>query len=545
MRRGGVVFRRGFELPPSGSLLLFLSKQPLPAGRTPGTLTRLAPAGPPEVRRLEPNVLTLDFVDVTAGGDTQHDVYCYAANQFVWRKNGMERDPWDSAVQYKDELISKKFAPDSGFEATYKFTLESAVPKNLTIVIERPDLYTIRCNGQPIQARAGEWWLDKAFGRIPIAAQARVGENHVTIKATPFTMFHELEPAYLLGDFALKPVARGFVVASDQPIVVSKGRSALTHSFNPDGTMWLSGGIGFGEGEDRAPSVTFDLGRPADLGAIMIWNYNENHVRDLTSRGASRIRLTGAAVGAKKSQPGEFNIPIGTFDLPRANGGDALAQTLTVKAPGVRFVRCDILANHAGVSYPAAGQPEDNGFVGLAEVQFFGGNGEQLTGVKVLRASSELAGHGRQAVHLVDGTGLDSGRPGWNTQGHPFYSAGVAYRERFDMGQLHGRYCVALTDWYGSAARVTVNGKPAGWIVAPPWKCDVTPWLQRGSNEIEITVIGTLKNTLGPHHGNPGLGAAWPSAFHQGPASGPPPGAQYSTVAYGLFEPFALQSVSE
>jgi hypothetical protein len=61
----------------------------------------------------------------------------------------MERNPWDSAVQFKDELIRKTFPAGSGFTASYKFTIEEAVPKDLAIVIERPDLYTITCNGQP------------------------------------------------------------------------------------------------------------------------------------------------------------------------------------------------------------------------------------------------------------------------------------------------------------------------------------------------------------------------------------------------------------
>ena len=73
---------------------------------------------------------------------------------------------------------------------------------------------------------------------------------------------------------------------------------------------------------------------------------------------------------------------------------------------------------------------------------------------------------------------------------------------------------------------MAVNGKPAGFIDAPPWECDVTKWVKRGQNEVEVTVIGTLKNTLGPHHGKPALGAAWPGSFHVGPNPGPPPGAE-------------------
>ena len=141
----------------------------------------------------------------------------------------------------------------------------------------------------------------------------------------------------------------------------------------------------------------------------------------------------------------------------------------------------------------------------------------------------------------ANGSGLTSGRTGWNLQGHPFYSAGVSYRERFDVEKRAGRFVVSLPNWYGSVAKVAVNGKPAGYIDAPPWECDVTKWVKRGQNEVEVTVIGTLKNTLGPHHGKPASGAAWPGSFHKGPNPGPPPGANYSTVAYGLFEPFVLK----
>ena len=257
-------------------------------------------------------------------------------------------------MQFKDELITKKFPAGSGFEASYKFAVEGSVPKNLAIVIERPDLYTITCNGKPVTAKKGDWWLDKAFGRIPIAAAARVGENVVTLKAAPFTIYHELEPAYVLGDFALRPADKGFVIAPDQPLQLGK----------------------------------------------------------------------------------------------------------------------------------------------------------------------------------------------WNEQGQPFYATGVAYRQKFDADKPAGKYQVFLPGWYGSVAKVNVNGKLAGYITAPPWECDVTKQIKRGGNTVELVVIGTLKNTLGPHHGKPGRGSAWPGMFQNGPKDGPPPGSSYDTIGYGLFEPFVLKQVS-
>ena len=129
----------------------------------------------------------------------------------------------------------------------------------------------------------------------------------------------------------------------------------------------------------------------------------------------------------------------------------------------------------------------------------------------------------------------------WKDQGRPFFSAGVAYRQRFRLDGSKGRYRVQLPSWLGSVATVTVNGKLAGHISYPPWECDVTRLVKPGDNDIEVTVIGTLKNTLGPHHSGPGLGSAWPGMFQKGPESGLPPGDHYATVGYGLFKPFVLE----
>jgi hypothetical protein len=356
-----------YQLPPCGSLLLFLSKeapaakdtprpkngQPLPILVESPRPVPIPATGETAIRRIEPNVLAIDFLDVTAGGETKKGLYVHKAGQFAFQKNGMDRNPWDSAVQFGDELIARKFPPESGVEATYRFTIEGDVPKPLWIVIERPDLYTITCNGKPVTTKKDQWWLDRAFGRIDITAAAKVGENEVHLKASPFTIYHELATAYVLGDFALKPAAAGFVIARPTPL---------------------------------------------KLGS-------------------------------------------------------------------------------------------------------------------------------------------------WNAQGLPLYATGVAYTETFDVPKPAGKYSVRLPSWYGSVAKVSVNGKPAGYIAYAPWQCDVTKLIQPGKNTVEVTVIGTLKNTLGPHHASTALGAAWPANFHQSPAAGPPAGDKYHTVGYGLFEPLVLENV--
>lgn len=352
-----------FLLPPAGSLLLFAArsgsekmdtKAAAAAAGLVAAARTLPPLGPVEIARAEPNVLTLDFVDVTAQGETRADLYCYRAAQFIFTQHGLKANPWESSVQYRDELLQRTFPAESGFSASYRFTVEQRVPADLALVLERADLYAITCNGQPVTPTPGAWWLDRAFGVVPLAAAARVGENVVTLTARPLTHLHELEPAYLRGSFALRPSPAGFIVEPDAPLV---------------------------------------------LGA-------------------------------------------------------------------------------------------------------------------------------------------------WRDQGHPFYAAGVAYRQKFELPAAPaGRYTVTLPSWYGSVARVRVNGQAAGVIAWAPWSCDVTSLLRPGENTIEVQVVGTLKNTLGPHHNNPPLGRAWPTGFRAAPKTGRAPGTEYSTVGYGLFAPFLLQNV--
>ena len=68
----------------------------------------------------------------------------------------------------------------------------------------------------------------------------------------------------------------------------------------------------------------------------------------------------------------------------------------------------------------------------------------------------------------------------------------------------------------------------------------MTQLLKPGRNTVEVVVVGTLKNTLGSHHGKQSPGFAGPGSFRAAPAEGPPPGNDYATIGYGLFEPFSV-----
>ncbi len=95
---------------------------------------------------------------------------------------------------------------------------------------------------------------------------------------------------------------------------------------------------------------------------------------------------------------------------------------------------------------------------------------------------------------------------------------------------------VAVADLNASGARATSEELRSSFGVRSlAIELDVTDFLAPGANEISAVVVGTLKNTLGPHHNNPPLGRAWPNMFQQGASGGRPGGAAYHVVPYGLF----------
>jgi len=346
-----------FELPPAGSLLLEWREgqsEALPARQVIAGKA-LAATGPTEVERDDSNVLVLDFLDVTAGGETLYDVYYHRAGEFAFQQHGLAHNPWDHAVQFKDELVKQSFPDESGFTATYQFTIAGAPLESLRAVVERPDLYTITCNGEPVSAMPGQWWFDKSFGILDISQALKEGKNTLSLVAAPFTMYHEIASAYILGKFSLNSTASGFEIAPQQ---------------------------------------------------------------------------------ALKLGP-------------------------------------------------------------------------------------------------------------WNTQGMPLFGDSVVYTQAYDIAQPAGNYRVTLPDWYGSVAEVLVNGEPAGYIWRQPWSLDLPERINPGHNTVAVRVIGTPKNSMGPHFGNPAPGLAGPGHFRTAPDTGPPPGSDYETIAYGLFAPFELQPLRD
>ena len=254
-------------------------------------------------------------------------------------------------MQFRDELIKKDVFPeDSGFAIEYPFVMNGFErPPTLEAVIERGDRYTVRINGHVIEPSPGQWWLDRSFTVHTLVPEYLIdGRNVLRIEARPFSLHHEPEPAYLLGDFALRPADRGF---------------------------------------EMVPPEEMALGS-------------------------------------------------------------------------------------------------------------------------------------------------------WTSQGRPFYAGRVAYEATFTREGEAG-YLLDLGKPETVLARIDVNGDCAGYLGWAPWRLDLTAFLKPGDNRITVTLFGSLKNLLGPHHQGKVRGTAWPGNFLHG-MKAQPPGAAYDVIDYGLMRPFAV-----
>ncbi|MCX6261392.1 MAG: glycosyl hydrolase [Bacteroidia bacterium] len=126
----------------------------------------------------------------------------------------------------------------------------------------------------------------------------------------------------------------------------------------------------------------------------------------------------------------------------------------------------------------------------------------------------------------------------WKELGMPFYSWGVTYNKDYSIEKPEGQYLVRLNNWRGTVAEVIVNDKAARVIAFPPYESEITDLIIPGTNKIEVKVIGSLKNLLGPHFNNPAPGMASPWLFRN--VKSYPAGKDYQLIDYGLMEEFTL-----
>ncbi len=173
-----------------------------------------------EITRLSENVLVLDYCDLTVNGKQTPDLYAPTANKTMWQDCGEAHSPWALTIQYKNELKETRY--DGDFSATYRFELsaesDSATLESLSVAIERPHLYSITVNGVALSFAEAEQWLDHEIKRVSIATLVKTGVNIIEVRCDPITVYANIAPIYLLGDFSAQAGEPGFVVGNSRDL---------------------------------------------------------------------------------------------------------------------------------------------------------------------------------------------------------------------------------------------------------------------------------------------------------------------------------------
>ena len=202
-----------FDLPPAGSELLFVSNNVVPpTPPQPRVQFTEMSTEPSSIERVEPNFLTLDYIDLKVGDEKYEDIYFYTGGLKIWEAHGYPDNPWVSSVQWKSEWVkADTFGVGTGFEAHYPFPVGQGVDlSSLRAVVENPTLWEVQINGTTIKPIPGEWAIDHTWGVFDISSNVVIGENVISIFMRPMSIYAEIEPVYVIGNFDLEPQEQGW-----------------------------------------------------------------------------------------------------------------------------------------------------------------------------------------------------------------------------------------------------------------------------------------------------------------------------------------------
>lgn len=298
------------ELPPAGSMLLYSgsSRAQAAAPVTPMRDVQAAPpASPLAVRRAGPNVLTLDYCDLTMDGATAEGLYYWVAADRLFRRHGFEGNPWDAAVQYKTKIVDRdKFGPETAFQVTYHFQA-AAGAKPSSVVVERPHLWQVSINGRTVPPKPGAWMFERGFGVYDIAAHIVAGDNAIRLSAPKMSVHAEIEPVYVVGEFSVAAASKGFEIRPAAPLTTGSWRRQGL-PFYPDAVVYsgdfkLAGrgaraAVRLGQWKGTVAEVRVN-GRPA---GIIGWQPYELEITDLVKPGVNQVEVL--VTGSLKNRQG-------------------------------------------------------------------------------------------------------------------------------------------------------------------------------------------------------------------------------------------------
>ena len=105
-------------------------------------------------------------------------------------------------------------------------------------------------------------------------------------------------------------------------------------------------------------------------------------------------------------------------------------------------------------------------------------------------------------------------------QGYPFYAGKFVLSNSFKVEKVlpSKKYFLSFPSFEAIVLKVKVNEKELAPLVFSPWETDISGAIKEGENTIEIELINSLRNLLGPHHHTGGeLNEVGPASFTGNP----------------------------
>lgn len=89
----------------------------------------------------------------------------------------------------------------------------------------------------------------------------------------------------------------------------------------------------------------------------------------------------------------------------------------------------------------------------------------------------------------------------WIGQGYPFLCGSITVQQNVSLAALPGgRAYLEFQKVDAIVLDIRVNGKAVDPLLWEPWEREITGLLKAGQNRVEVKLVNSLRNLLGPHH---------------------------------------------
>lgn len=285
-------------LPPHGHALWWCPSQPVERISSSHTWAAM----PVEFLGCEPqeaNLLPLDYCRYEAPQTPAAEMNTMCADTLNWKMQGFDQNLWRVSIQFRKSFLDAPIPDGTGFVLQFAFqTTEdfanSAAAQEIQLAVERPWLYEISCNGQPISQEFATPWFDEEMRLLPLAGFVQEGVNSITVCARKFHVLAEIAPVILRGCFRALPSESGFLLAPMESWKTGEDWRAEGYAFYPRTVCYqyqiqtrLSGFIRVTLPEFQGSAVGIQLDEPS-----VLWRFESGQrVEFSVSAGEHRMQI--------------------------------------------------------------------------------------------------------------------------------------------------------------------------------------------------------------------------------------------------------------